>query len=236
MAGHKLASAVLVDHGVSLFRHNVAQSFAIPPLPPHSVNRAIGAAAQKPERARIPSHSPSIGRELPSIRHRAGSSCKRAVYLVNPSRHPPEYRLVHRQGWLLKDAVLSPYLSSTAIAPRTLALSGRQREALLVSQDLKTLVSVSMPYQRTSVMMEHLASMKQPIPVSHDPIPVHVVPIPILPSSGATLSHVWRDSTPFCYFSPGPSSPSPSPSPLDRPTPAQLSFILLKLREEVESS
>ena len=239
MAGHKLASGVLVDHGAALLRHSMAQSLATPPLPPHCVDRALGAAAQKGERLHVSLQAPSVGRGLSSAQHKSGSCSGRTVYLVNPSRHPPEYPLIHKQGQLLS-CMLPPHLSSTASARRTPTLPGGQREAMPVPQDLMTLLSVSMPYRRTSVTMEYLASMKQPTSISHGPIPGHILPVPILPDPihsypGTALSHVRQDSTPFCYFSPGP-SPSPTPSPLDRPTPAQLSFILLKLREEVESS
>lgn len=230
MAGHKLASGVLVDHGASLIRQGMAQSLAIPPLPPHCISRAIGAVAQKGERPRISSQAPNVSRELPFIQYKSGSCCRRTVYLVNPSRHPPEYRLIHKQGQPLWDAVLSPNLSSTATAPRALTLP--------VTQDLMTLISVSMPYRRASLTMEHLVPMKQPAPIPHGPIPGHILPVPILSvpihsSAGTVLSHVQCDSTPVCYFSPGP-SPCPTPTPLDRPTPGQLSFILLRLREEVE--
>ena len=228
MAGQRLTSPVLLDRSASLLRNCLAvrptlSTFA--PPPPSSSTRPVATEQRRPPKHTTP--------ELPDTR-RTGTKATQFSnkYIVNPSRYPASYLLISRGGHIVRDEKL-PFLSSHVHEPQ------KTEECVLPtpqsSPSLTDLLSVTMPYRRIALKMDHLSSSRKPAQLS---------PCPVMSGSVSIFAHVLATGTELssptlcpesvCSFSPSPTPCTPSRPPLgDKPTPSQLSFILLKLREEV---
>ena len=162
-------------------------------------------------RGHTSSDKPTAANEKSSDR-RCGvrSGCK---YVVNPSRYPPH--------------VLAAKLSRGSPAKRKKKIRDFPKRAPSppAHHSLPLLSSLSLLCQRAS----HLSLPLSPVP--------HTLTLSALPP----LTDVWLSppllETTFTFSPPSPlppSPPQPNQSPRDsRPSPAQMAFVLLKLREEV---
>ena len=160
-----------------------------------------------------------------SGRPRLRNSCK---YIVNPSRYPPSYlraisqaRLHHET--LTSEANLQESRAWYAVNDCETSLQRRQSPFPAPLPPTSTL-----SYRKILLQIDHIIPPLLPSSTGLQTLP------PILDPTVTVLSTSppSPDITHASSFSPSP-SPSPSPPSLDKPTPSQLAFVLLKLREEV---
>ena len=222
----KLKSSHCVDRGALFIRHCLPLRRELLPSP----ELQDGSAAHE---AKLTQNLQSC-KKLCSKTSSTGVGKKKHVYLVNPSRYilpTNTNRSDHRN----KDFAIKPHslCSSDSCSLARVILTHnlcKANENLLLSpapfRELPisvNLLSITMPYKRVLLEPSSSATSKSPSLSSHGNTPLQT---PVMTQ---------RDSVHVCPppSSPSPSQPPPTPSPIERPSPAQLAFVFLKLREEV---
>lgn len=170
-------------------------------------------ACMPPALLQIGVESEALSTELRDAGGNQGSDhlrTRRRRYIVNPSRYPPSYLQRWTAGpdhkpFSLKQQCLPP-------SPQT----------------------PTVPYQKISLQNDCLATPPNPSP-SHKRVVCNLAMLILEPHAiRLTLLPPLFPADTISTFSSTPSPSTPSHLPQDdKPTPAQLSFVLLKLRDEV---
>lgn len=211
-----MANTVLLDHSTSVLLRNyclAVRAATLAPPPTLAVCCRSPGTRQRRQTEAATSELSGSGRGG----CRAGNGGLRHRYIVNPSRYPPSYMYL--------------WMSRTGISVSDYRLSSP--ECLPPPRVPPTLSSVSVPYRRIPLQIDHLLTPPD------DAVSPQIEITTCVPTSigDSTMTRLSFPSLPpssdaICAFSSPSLSPSPQPSP-DKPSPSQLSFVLLKLREEV---